>query len=143
MDVKPLSIFRSNNLFFTNPPNAFSWQIFPTESQVPANQYSPAFSLHVSCLWKENSKQDTTMFLKKTRKKIKTICDKDEKLHVVWGSRKRQLYISTLSKAFESDCRVIAISMSAWCSQTVGNSSWFGALLRTLIESRHYVRSHV
>ena len=71
---------------------------------------------------KTKNKTPRTMFLKKTGKKIKTIRDKDEKLHVVWGSRKRQRYISTLSKAFESDCKVTAVSMSAWCSQTVGNS---------------------
>ena len=71
---------------------------------------------------KTQNKTPRTMFLKKTGKKMKTIRDKDKKLHVVWGSRKRERYISTLSKAFESDCKVTAISMSAWYSQIVGNS---------------------
>ena len=38
---------------------------------------------------KTQNKTPRTMFLKKTGKKIKTIRDKDEELHVVWGSRKR------------------------------------------------------
>ena len=38
---------------------------------------------------KTKNKTPRTMFLKKTGKKIKTIRDKDEELHVVWGSRKR------------------------------------------------------
>ena len=38
---------------------------------------------------KIQNKTPRTMFLKKTGKKIKTIRDKDEELHVVWGSRKR------------------------------------------------------
>ena len=38
---------------------------------------------------KTQNKTPRTMFLKKTGKKMKTIRDKDKKLHVVWGSRKR------------------------------------------------------
>ena len=38
---------------------------------------------------KTQNKTPRNMFLKKIGKKMKTIRDKDKKLHVVWGSRKR------------------------------------------------------
>ena len=121
MDVKPLSIFRSNNFFLPTHPMHFLGRYSPQRVRFQLINILQPFHIMFLDFGKKIQNKTPLCFSKKQEKR-QTICDKDEKLHVVWGSRKRQLYISTLSKAFESDCRVTAISLSAWCSQTVGNS---------------------